>query len=98
VPAALAAAGFLLILAPGSTRAQELGALAADDVVSLLVRLGVNDRAARDWDGSVEVAGGELPGQEAGKIANPARHRRELASDDANPHSSAFKPPRSTRQ
>lgn len=60
-PAAVAAAA-LLILVPPPAPAQEAGALAGDDIVSLLVRLGVNDTAARDWDGSLEVSGGELLG------------------------------------
>ena len=58
--AAVAAAALFALCPPAA--AQEAGDLAADDVVSLLVRLGVNDAAARDWDGSVEISGGELLG------------------------------------
>ncbi len=59
---AAVAAAALLILAPPPAPAQEAGTLAGGDVVSLLVRLGVNDTAARDWDGSLVVSGGELLG------------------------------------
>ncbi len=59
---ALVAAMLAFAFQPGPVSAQEAGSLAGDDVVSLLVRLGVNDAAARDWDGSVEVSGGELLG------------------------------------
>jgi len=58
--AAVAAAALFALCPPAA--AQEAGALAADDVVSLLVRLGVNDAAARDWDGPVEISGGERCG------------------------------------
>ena len=60
--AALVAAMLAFAFQPSPVSAQAPASLAGDDVVSLLVRLGVNDTAARDWDGSVEVAGGELLG------------------------------------
>ena len=60
--AAVVAAVLAFTALPGAGSAQDAGVLAGDDVVSLLVRLGVNDDAARDWDGSLEVAGGELLG------------------------------------
>ena len=60
--AAVAAAVLTLVLCPSPAPAQPPTSLDDDDVVSLLVRLGVNDTAARDWDGSLELSGGELLG------------------------------------
>ena len=60
--AAVAAAILSFAFAPTPAPAQEPVSLGGDDVISLLVRLGVNDTAARDWDGSLEVSGGELLG------------------------------------
>ena len=47
-------------LRPSLGSAQEPASLGGDDVISVLVRMGVNDAAARDWNGSVAVSGGDL--------------------------------------
>ena len=93
---AAVAAAALFILVPPPAPAQEAGTLAGDDVVSLLVRLGVHDTAARDWDGSLEVSGGELLGLRDWRPAARQRGRRRRLEAGQLPGGRTSGPARST--